>query len=304
MDLSLYSTSFLLTVSLLGCISNWMMNTVYAKRKLRTKSDVYLVTMVSTFVTTVMMLFLWVTDPQGSVFTLQVGLGFGIAAVSSTLFSNLAITEGPISLTRILLNLSTLITALSGWIFWDESFSVLMAVGLLLLVVSFVLCVGKDRESGKKGSGKWLLYLCLSIFSSAGIGLLQKVHQMSAHADELYYLLFISFVIASAFSAVMYLLSRGKKEERAALPGIPISFFAAACLICGIGNGLNFVLNTYLCGVMRSAVFFPIVNGIPLLAILVLSFLFFREKLEKRQLVGFIVGSAAMVCLFAANMIS
>ena len=69
-------------------------------------------------------------------------------------------------------------------------------------------------------------------------------------------------------------------------------------MICGIGVAGNNALNLYLSGVTDTAIFFPIVNGVPLLCSLLVSFILFKEKLKKKQLWGLLVGIVAIVCLF------
>ena len=301
MDFNRFSPAILMAVSLLGQISWMFLTTLFSRRKLRGPSDVYLLTMASSFVTTAVMLLYFLTDIKWSVYTLFIGIIFGLFTITATLFSTLAILEGPISLTRILLNLSTLIAAFSGLIFWNESIAPLTYAGLTLLVVSFLLCTAKEKD-GKKGTAKWILCILLAITGSAGLGILQKIHQLSDFSDELPFLMLVAFAVSDISAAVMYIRQR-KKDQEVQKKKLPTVYFVVTCIVCGVGNSLNYILNTYLCGVIDTAIFFPLVNGIPMLAALLLSFLVFREKLEKKQLLGFIIGMAAMVCLCVSNMI-
>ena len=74
--------------------------------------------------------------------------------------------------------------------------------------------------------------------------------------------------------------------------------FILALIICGVGAAGNNVINLYLSGITDTAIFFPIVNGVPLLASLLVSFFLFKERLKKKQLIGLLVGIVAIVCLF------
>jgi len=56
-------------------------------------------------------------------------------------------------------------------------------------------------------------------------------------------------------------------------------------------------INLYLSGVIDSAVFFPLVNGLPLLLSLLAAILFFRERPNLRQYIGILLGLAAVLLL-------
>ena len=56
-------------------------------------------------------------------------------------------------------------------------------------------------------------------------------------------------------------------------------------------------LSLYLAGVMDSAVFFPIVNGGGLVLMIVASLILFREKMQKRQWIGILLGIVSVVFL-------
>ena len=68
-------------------------------------------------------------------------------------------------------------------------------------------------------------------------------------------------------------------------------------LMVGIGCAVNNKLNLYLSGVIDSMIFFPLVNGGNIILTTVLSFVLFHEKLSKRQCVGILVGTIAVVLL-------
>ena len=64
-----------------------------------------------------------------------------------------------------------------------------------------------------------------------------------------------------------------------------------------IGTALNNKLNLLLSGMMDSAVFFPIVNGGPLLLTTLSSFLIFKEKPTLRKCVGILPGILSVLLL-------
>jgi drug/metabolite transporter (DMT)-like permease len=167
------------------------------------------------------------------------------------------------------------------------------------MLVCCTFAVDTTGDSDKKGGIKWFLLCILALIASAGIGLMQKVHQTSEYKGELMGFLIISFCTGAVISALAYLLLHrketalcGKPERKPLLP------IVALVATCGIGVAVNHSFNLFLSGAMDTSIFFPVINGLPLLASLIVSFVIFKEKLKKKQLFGFAIGIVALVCLF------
>ena len=68
-------------------------------------------------------------------------------------------------------------------------------------------------------------------------------------------------------------------------------------VLIGVSTAANHKLNLYLSGVLPSAVFFPAVNGGPLVLASLTAFIFFKERLSKKQWIGLLIGTAAVFLL-------
>lgn len=231
-------------------------------------------------------------------YSVIVGIIFGVIIFLFTLLNSIALKEGPISYTNVIINMSTVVTALSGWLFWDEELNVFMIIGIVLMAGCMVFSNVGDGTERKAASKKWLLLTVLSMLLSACTGLCQKVHQSSQHSDEIYLMLIVAFVVGSvtSFSAWGILRKRENASGVEATSGSLKRYIGCYAAI-GLTYGTTHVLNLYLSGVINSAVFFPIINGIPLVLIIVLSFVFFKERLTKKQLVGIGLGILSLVSL-------
>ena len=250
-------------------------------------------------------LFLWGGIQSLSVFTVVLGIVFGIITALQ-LISNLKAMElGPWSYTSVITSLAMLIPTLSGAIFWNEHIKPNQIIGIIFMVVCFVLSVDKNSDV-KKANLKWLLY-CLVAFATSGlIGVMQKIHQTSSHKDELNGFLVMAFAVSFVYSAVnvaMIYLKRGKREKnQAQVEGenkkklyTLLSF--AIMIICGVCTAMNHKLNLYLSGAMDSAVFFPVFNGSVLVLTVVMAVVLFRERLSLKKWIGVIFGSIAVMLL-------
>ena len=234
-----------------------------------------------------------------SLFTLLFGIAFGLITASQYLSTLKALQMGPMSYTNIIVSFSMVIPAVSGALLYGETLGVSRIVGVLLTLVSFVMAVEKDRTS-RKANAKWLL-LCLAAFlGTGGIGVMQKIHQNSPYRGELNAFLVIAFVVSFVFSAtlaVVYAKKSGKcilKENLKKREG----YFMLICIaLTGVGVALNNKFNLYLSGVMDSAVFFPVVNGVGIMLSTAAAVILFKEKLTKKQWLGIVVGILAVICL-------
>ena len=255
------------------------------------------------FAVSAVVLVLWGGFGNTSWYTALLGLIFGVMIAINGVTYTFAIQSGPLSYTTVIVSFSTILTALSGMMFFNENISWAQVVGIILMIVSFVIAA--DNGKGQKRANlKWLL-LCLAAFASqGGIGLMQKIHQSSAHKGELNSFLIIAFIVSAiasaSVSACLYGKERGADggllgergdKARFAFLMITVMVLAGACMAS------NHKLNLYLSGVMDSAVFFPIVNGGGLVLTTLAAVLLFRERLSKKQWVGLLFGIASVVFL-------
>ena len=146
-------------------------------------------------IVSVAVLFLFGGIKTLSPFTLLTACGFGALTLIQSYFMLRAYDSGSFAYTSVIVSLSTIIPAFSGAIFWNETLYPAQIAGIVLLVLCFALCVGKDKEK-KQMSVKWLACVFLAFLSTGFIGVMQKVHQSSAYADELNGFLIISFLIS------------------------------------------------------------------------------------------------------------
>lgn len=232
-----------------------------------------------------------------SAFTVLLGLAFGAVTALQSITNFSALQCGPMSYTSVIISFSTVISALSGVIFFDESIGWAQILGIVLMLVSFALAAkGGD---GKRANLKWLMLCLIAFATTGGIGVMQKIHQSSEYRGELGGFLVIAFVssavICALFSVLM--MKRSKRPVDANASKKPLWLVIAVMVACGVGVAVNNKFNLYLSGVMPSAVFFPIVNGGGLVLSTLAALLIFKERLTHRQWVGVVIGIVSVVFL-------
>lgn len=250
-------------------------------------------------ITAAIVLLLWGGFGACSVYTVILGIIFGaITALQG--FSNIsALGCGPMSYTQVIVSFSTLITALSGVLFFHESLGWAQIVGIVLMLASFALATERKADE-KRANLKWLILCLISFAATGGIGIMQKVHQSSAHRGELNAFLIIAFVVSTALSTLFSFVLKSrenKTREKNEKKRKQAWHLLAVMLICGVCVAANNKFNLYLSGVMDSAVFFPIVNGGGLVLSTLAALVLFRERLSKKQWVGVALGILSVVFL-------
>ncbi len=242
----------------------------------------------------VLVFIIWGGGLNISLFTLLLGLGFGLVTATQIISRLKAIDLGPMSYTELFLSSSMIIPALSGVLFFSESISVWQIIGLVLTLCSFVLALEKNNDE-KKASIKWLIF-CLMIFLTTGsIGVLQKVHQTSDYSVELNGFLIVAFSTSCILSLVGTLILKKplkeKLKDKNLLKIILLSVFFGAFV------AVNNKLNLFLSGELDSALFFPLVNGGGLVLTTITALIVFKEKLSIKRWIGVLVGLVAVILL-------
>lgn len=287
---------FLLLFSVLMCFGSSLVRNDWCKRTQASTAQLYLFNAINAFAALVVLLL--VTACMGqlrlpSLFTLCMGIGFGIVTALQTLLNMQALRIGPLSYTSVIVSCSMIIPALSGFVLYGEPIAPGQIVAIVLMLLSILLSVDK-KDSESATSVKWLL-LCLGAFLlTGGIGIMQKLHQSSPYKDELGMFLVLSFAVNGLFSLAF--ARNGSTPGLTKIPG-SAKLFWIYCLISGIGAAANNEINLYLSGVMPSIIFYPVVNGLGILLNCSAGFIFWRERLNKKQWLGLVLGAAAIFLL-------
>ena len=287
-----------LIISMTACLVGGILRKDYTRRAPGGLLPVLLFNVINALACA-LVLFLWDGFPGASQFTLFLGIAFGLVTALQAVTNLLALQIGPMSYTTLIVSFSTLISAVSGALFFGESIGVSQIVGIALMLISFLLAVER-KEGENKTSMRWLLLCLVAFFSCGGIGVMQKIHQSSPYRQELGAFLIIAFAACFAASAVFCLILWRKQGKSAGFPvvsGKAGMLLLGGMILCGVCSAINNKLNLYLSGVMDSAVFFPIVNGGGLVLSTLAAVVLFRERLTPKQWIGVATGILSVLLL-------
>ena len=291
-------SEWLIVISLIAALGGNLLKKYYTNNASGGLTAVFLYNAIVGVVSAVILL-AWGGIAQVSLFTLLLGLVFGLVTTVQTVTMLKALQIGPMSYTTLITSFSTLIPTLSGALFFDEKIEIAHIIGIVLMLISFFCAVEKGTDE-KKVSVRWLVFCLIAFLCTGGIGVMQKIHQSSVYKDELNAFLVFAFAVSFLFSSVMTVVC-GKREKTALLPtteqGKINWLLLGGLVLAGCTVAVNNKLNLYLSGVMDSAVFFPIVNGGGLVLTTLGAVLIFKEKLSIKQWCGVIIGILSVILL-------
>lgn len=207
-------------------------------------------------------------------------------------FYTAALSHGSTALCSTVYALGFIIPTLAGALVWSEPFSVLDLVGLLC-AISAVIASGTPRQKQATGLSK-RNFLCLSVamLASGGLGVMQKMQQRSAYAEQRASFLLTAFLLAAVISVLFALFT---KKSPASLSVRKGQLLVAPCI--GIFFGCCNLINVILAARLESAVLFPVLNiGVILLSI-VGGALVFKEKTGRQELTVLLLGTISILLL-------
>ena len=149
--------TFTLFLSLAAALIASITKKYYTDKNITDISGCFVFNAVSFFVAAVVLL-CWGGFGESSLFTILLGILFGVVTALGGITNVVALQCGPMSYTQVIISFSTLISALSGVMFYDESLGWAQIVGIILMLVSFVFATEKSNEE-KRANLKWLV-LC------------------------------------------------------------------------------------------------------------------------------------------------
>lgn len=203
-----------------------------------------------------------------------------------------ALKSGPSSLTSLFVSSASILTTIWGFIFWDSKLTVPVLIGLILVVISLILCLYTGKKDVKKISAKWIFYVMLAFLANAGCSITQRTQQMKfdgAYAGEL--MAFATLFSCAACFGVW--LKSDKTDSKTMLKGswyLPVAAGGANML-------LNYFVILLALSELSPSLIYPVI-GVGSLAVVIMFSLFaFKEKLKWWQWLGLGIGAIATLLL-------
>ena len=171
---------------------------------------------------------LYVTDLSFDAGVLLYSALFAICYLTCNVGIINALKYGPTAITSLLINLSLIVTTVWGFLFWDAEISLTVIAGLVLVVLSIILCLYSKEKDEKGFSLKWLLYVTLAFFGNAGCSIVQRTQQVEYNGQHGNMLMFFGCLCSFFVCLGMYL--KGKRCRLGEVDRVSLAFpFFGGC---------------------------------------------------------------------------
>jgi len=257
--------------------------TKIASLKNKTSAPMYL-NMLKTSASLVLFLIISAYKLQFHTPTLLYGSIYGVTLFFSTFFGFMALMNGSMALTSLLVSYSVIIPCAFGILFLNEAVSYMQIAGIIMLLVSMYLL--KIRTGGEETKKKWFTYVAITFICNGICSVIQKLHQ-SAY-PMLYCNEFMVYSLAVTF-LLFVIISICKKEKK---PTDGKKYAIVAGILMGIANYLTLVLSAK----VNASVLFPVISISSMIINVTVSKLYFKDKLTPVQIAG--IGLGVISVLF------
>ncbi len=220
-------------------------------------------------------------------YSIAFGLFYGVGVI----FNFLSIGCGPLSLTSLITSYSLMLPTAYGLFFLQDPISVGLIPGLILLLISLFLINKKSNTDSTPVSLKWGVFVALAFLGNGICSIVQSMQQRTfdgAYKNEFMIVALVFFVL---MTGIITLWTERKVFVSCTKKGwIP-------AMICGFANALMNLLVMILQHRMSVSVLFPLMSSGSLILTFFLSKYLYKEKLSKRQLLGFFLGVCSVIFL-------
>ncbi len=235
-------------------------------------------------------------------FTLSIlpyGIIAGILYCSASVFTYIALQHGSFAITQLVLSYSLVISIIYGLLFLKEDANVFTYIGFVLIAASIFLVRGKSESNAadkntntNKFSFLWVVAMIISVLGCGMFGVIQKMQQLRFEKALDSEFMIITYAISALTLLVVGFIKDGYKHCFSVFKTGTL-YAGSAGLTNGATNMLGMLINT----MIPISIATPTRSAIKTVISFLFSLLVFKEHFEKRQIIGVILGAAAVVLL-------
>jgi drug/metabolite transporter (DMT)-like permease len=222
---------------------------------------------------------------------------FGAMFIATFFLMIAAMAAGPLGITTLIVNVSMLIPAVVGLIFWNETLTISKGVGIVLILLLLALTALHTRDN-TQASMRWLLLSISAFIGNGSLSLLQHTMSLSfpgvSAAVFTFWASAVSGLICLAILA--WLRLRGSRVTQWTGSRLPLA-------LCSLGVGLGTAGGNFFSIVALAAVpafiMFPLRQGLLVLTMWLAGVVLYGEKLQYKNLLAPILGFCGLILLSA-----
>lgn len=222
-------------------------------------------------------------------FTVWISLVYGVLLIGAMWFYNLSLTMGKTAVCATVYSFGFVLPTLSGWLFWGEDVSVFAAIGIVMVFPVLIISGTGSKKGSKEAQGKkYIVYLIIAMLCSGALGIVQKIQQKSAYANQKNTFILLAFFVGLSVSLIFFFAKRSS-EKKIDRRGVGI------CALVGMFYSVCNMINTHLAGTLDSAIFFPALNIGSIVISMILGMIIYKERLVKKDILVLCLGAVAIL---------
>jgi len=283
---------FLLIASVILAVGKSSLYNIFAKRNAPSLTETFRFNAVSYGAAAIIAL-TGMLFSAGTLSVTTVICAFFYAAIAAALqtISITAMGVGAMSVTSICVMYGMIIPAAAGPVFWHEPIGGLQIAGIVIMLFSLWLIKEKTTETEKKLSGRWTVLAVAAFFLSGMAGVMEKIHQSTGARDERMSFVFAACTFMFVFSVAAVGITRKKEQKKTTASAL------LPAVLSGLVVGFYSTVNLILAGKLASILYYPVANGGAMLLTVLVSVIAFKERFDKRKIIGTGLGLIGILCL-------
>ncbi len=234
----------------------------------------------------------WCCDFSFDIRVLPYSLLYGFGYTSFTVGMLGALKTGSTAVTALVKQLALVGVSFWGFFFWDTPFTLVSGVGILLIVVSLVLCLITKEEGGSHDLLRWSFFAVLITVGNAGCSIVQRYQQMAFDYRHKYMFMFFGLLFSAVVCSLMAL-----REEKSNWSDA----FRRDWILPAASGASSAVCNVFVLLLIRRQmspmIIYPGLAVGGLMFTTLVALLYFRDRLRPAQWWGLGVGAVALVLL-------
>ncbi len=223
--------------------------------------------------------------------TVGLALCYALFLLLAQWFYTAALSKIKVSICSTVYSLGFIIPTLVGSLLWQESFSAFNIFGVLFALAAVIVSGIAPSDNGQKSEKRHFFLILVAMFSSGMLGVIQKIQQSIPNVStEKEAFIAVAFFTAAIISFLSFSIAKSNAD-------CPTQSNCVTAATTGAIFGICNLINTFLAGKLKSAVFFPVQNISVILISVMLGKLIFKEAFKKKELLVFSLGVCAIVFL-------
>ncbi len=216
-------------------------------------------------------------------------VGGGVGGAIAYFFFLSALKIGPYALTISVYTMSFLIPVAFSIVVWFRPLGASTAAGIVLIVAGIVLITAAAAAGKGREKGAWVKWMALlgTAFVLTGIPQIAQAAAARLGAINLWFFLFLTF-FSGAIALWSFLLIKGTKSGRDVL------IYGTLAAVGSVAGNL-FTLKALVR--LPETVVFPVALAGPVIGAVLLSLLFFKERIKPLGYLGILVGLTGIILL-------